>query len=941
MFPVFPTLSVRGWDGVSDTSSLARARVLPSVDAFVAPQTTDAMFVAYTVPRMPRAPRLVKAAATVLKAAGQPPRMAWLVADIDRVGHVPWDTAEQAEEHILGLLDENDGDVWFDAANYYTTRAGYRLLWRLETTVEATKHRALAEKMVARLAAAGVAVDAQTLDWTRLYRLPRAKRDGAVLESQHCFDALKQGLLLDPFAFGELADEDELTYFESRDVPDPLEWDAETALRHERAATQFKDKWVLDGRPVPPWHQEHGKGSRYVTLRKALSSIAFEGQITDPEVLLQLVRKSVEATDADTTVDLSEAWRLCQWMAAKEAGKQRNREAHAPTAAATTASAPLADATQSNAGVVQTLEAPTASTPGLTPTSYPRDPEPIDSDTWAQWLAAVDGRHRTQVQKLQYGAVLDRSKPQYDARTVQTINQLAKGARIEDATLLFRAAYASAQTQTQPSAAQLWTYCQDAAGLVAREEERRREIRKDREAFRHKYPLTVQVLGGGKVFYQLDTRREPYTYRDSSRDSLLMHFNRRTRPGLSFPAEYTNSNGQMLSVPEILDAYGATVMRVVYLSGMSGATFHRSDDGNALHVGIHALTTKVQPVFHEDIDQWLQLVGGDNADTLLDWLATVTMLDRPTCALYLNGPPGIGKSLLGEGIARLWEALPVSYETVGAAFNEDMLRCPLVFADEGIASERGKEHRDGKDFRNLVANSSHKVSIKNKNTADIEGCFRVLVCANGEYAIDFREELERDGLDAIVQRVAYLPCDGAARAYLNELGGRQHTQHWVARPDRQPGLIAEHLLWLRDNRPVEHGQRFLVEGQETAWHRSFIRQQGMKPDVLRVVAKLALLAAGGQPTPSVVRLHPSNLAVFVTAPTVADAWETYGRGKEPSNQRLRQTLGALGEKDRPTINGDRLRGYWVPLQQCVEAGFATWGALKLETQAREAGVYTL
>ena len=71
---------------------------------------------------------------------------------------------------------------------------------------------------------------------------------------------------------------------------------------------------------------------------------------------------------------------------------------------------------------------------------------------------------------------------------------------------------------------------------------------------------------------------------------------------------------------------------------------------------------KVEPRKNDDVEYWLDMLGGEHKEKLKDWLATVRRTDRPTCALYLEGPPGTGTFgmwdvvILEFGMLCIWDS---------------------------------------------------------------------------------------------------------------------------------------------------------------------------------------------------------------------------------------------------------------------------------------------
>lgn len=187
---------------------------------------------------------------------------------------------------------------------------------------------------------------------------------------------------------------------------------------------------------------------------------------------------------------------------------------------------------------------------------------------------------------------------------------------------------------------------------------------------------------------------------------------------------------------------------------------------------------------HAHIDQWLRALFGSGYNAAAQWLASLIDLDRPAPCLYLPGPPGIGKSLLASGLARLW-GLPDPADMAEAIsdFNENTGECPLVFGDEGLP-----QGLDFKVFRDMITKHSRRVNLKYKNKVTVEGCARFIVCANNEDVLRYQKTgtLTKDDLDAIAERLLVITCNKAAREAVSKLDTKAAAEH----------EIAEHVLWL-------------------------------------------------------------------------------------------------------------------------------------------------
>jgi hypothetical protein len=105
-----------------------------------------------------------------------------IVLDLDPPGHGEGWSAQQIfdwQRQTMIKLAEAEPE-YYATAGAYATRAGLRLLWELPGVDEA-RYVGLHTALRARLRKAGIPVDDGTGEFNRLYRLPRATRDGVLL----------------------------------------------------------------------------------------------------------------------------------------------------------------------------------------------------------------------------------------------------------------------------------------------------------------------------------------------------------------------------------------------------------------------------------------------------------------------------------------------------------------------------------------------------------------------------------------------------------------------------------------------------------------------------------------------------------------------------------------------------------------------------------------
>lgn len=272
--------------------------------------------------------------------------------------------------------------------------------------------------------------------------------------------------------------------------------------------------------------------------------------------------------------------------------------------------------------------------------------------------------------------------------------------------------------------------------------------------------------------------------------------------------------------------------------------------------------------YNEQVHTWLQLLGGSQKEKLFDWIATVTDLNRQSCALYLSGDSGVGKSMLAHGLARLWTAhgSPTELEHALANFNDAISRCPLLVADEKLPKGCTSAH-----LRHIIGTSSRTMTRKYMPSAPLVGAVRLLLMANNERMLQTgEEEQDASDLQAVAGRFLHIKVGPDAAQYLLDIGGRSGTNGWV-----DGDIIAKHALWLAQNMRANFkpGGRFLVEGHKTRVHRQMILQNHAASVVAEWLVKYLL-----KPLPSLKEqrlILASREKLMVNAFALADFWDTF------------------------------------------------------------------
>lgn len=285
-----------------------------------------------------------------------------------------------------------------------------------------------------------------------------------------------------------------------------------------------------------------------------------------------------------------------------------------------------------------------------------------------------------------------------------------------------------------------------------------------------------------------------------------------------------------------------------------------------------------RPVGHEEVLVYFEILFLDQCELALDWLATAPRLDRPTSALLLIGPGGLGKSMIPQGLSQL----------LGEA--------SVVWRD-------GLKGVDPGALRALLACPRLVLTARPEEPLELAG---------GD--LDLRDE------DALGARLLIIDCNPAASAWLERYGGRDLTRDWVRRPCGSPGKIPETLVWLAQHRAVTPGPRWLVAGNAaeraarvdtraqvpSSVRAAFTVYRSMDPQRRRLFGK-------DQP----FLLDPAfPRHVIVSNQRLRAAWPALLGGHPPTPMALGEALHRLARRgnERVTLaSGAPYWGYVVPL----------------------------
>lgn len=350
-----------------------------------------------------------------------------------------------------------------------------------------------------------------------------------------------------------------------------------------------------------------------------------------------------------------------------------------------------------------------------------------------------------------------------------------------------------------------------------------------------------------------------------------------------------DETGEEFSPKELLKRYATPIEGLIKCSYIETPEIQRLP---ALTARLpSAVKRKIAPKFDEKIDHWLRLLGGENVESFFDWLAMVPDTKDPLCALVLVGAKGSGKSLLAQGLSRIWtEKGPTEYSVAVGDYNADFENCPLVLADESLP-------RDGRGFvrtdqlREFIQRRQFRSNEKYQVAVTLQGCARLIIAANNDQILDLREHQTRDDIKAIAERFFYVKAPEKAANYLKKIGGEALiNSKWIAGDS-----LAAHVLHLSETREAKRQGRFGVEIDTTEIADQILIRTGLRSAVCEFLVKW-LFIPGNIPVNDDPDLFTSNGSIYVHAPAVVNNWAAYMRN-EPAPKTAALTLALDALKD--------------------------------------------
>lgn len=293
--------------------------------------------------------------------------------------------------------------------------------------------------------------------------------------------------------------------------------------------------------------------------------------------------------------------------------------------------------------------------------------------------------------------------------------------------------------------------------------------------------------------------------------------------------------------------------------------------------------------YSQDIDDWLACLAGQRYLDLIRWLGQVPDLTYPLTGLVLTGPKSVGKSLLANGLSRLWCTTgPSKLSEAMGGFNATLERCPFCHADEAeIPKDARGVERTG-ELREFVQSTARLVNEKFRRQVTLEGAARLQISANNENVFAMQAALTDHDVNAIAERFTHIRCNPLAAEYLESKGGRDGVEEWIA-----GDALPAHVLWLAEQYGNMRRGRFGIESDEaTDLTDTLAVGSGVRSNICELVVRVL-----SSPEPLADGAFVIGRELVVHLDWILKHWElVIGKGKRPPTSAIIQALEGLGER---------------------------------------------
>lgn len=382
----------------------------------------------------------------------------------------------------------------------------------------------------------------------------------------------------------------------------------------------------------------------------------------------------------------------------------------------------------------------------------------------------------------------------------------------------------------------------------------------------------------------------------SEKDAAVEVFQTLATAPIALYDETGDGGYRALGLPEIVRRHGRIAQQVEADLSLQQKLFDCKT--RTMREAVRPIRTELNAIEHPEVDKWIRLFT--QTDELYNkinrWLACCPDLHKMLCAVTLAGLPGTGKGLFAQGVASIWAkgGAASSVENLLGGFNEDVVRCPVVFADEALPKVMRWESVTTK-LRAEIATLVRTLNRKYLSTIELHGSLRFVLATNNPMILASNISTAAD-LTAIAQRFLYVEMHPDAERYLMTLNTETKNE-WRC------NTIAEHVLWLRENLAVEPEGRLWVMGDVDKMHRLLVTSSdwnswvcewvvnGLKDGFRKLEHKTE--------TTGLVKIRDGKL--YVATAAITEGWITYVNYAkiDPDPRRVAMALRSISVSDKP------------------------------------------
>ena len=220
------------------------------------------------------------------------------------------------------------------------------------------------------------------------------------------------------------------------------------------------------------------------------------------------------------------------------------------------------------------------------------------------------------------------------------------------------------------------------------------------------------------------------------------------------------------------------------------------------------LPTLRRPIFKpkkdELLEEWLRMLTTNRFEEFKDWLSIYPDLTRLLSCLIILGKPGIGKTLLGSGLAKVFgDEAPADQDTLVGNWNTKLLKCPLIYIDENVDENPYKKSFMA-TIRSELSIRARTLRTRFKTETTLKGAIRCVITAN-HIPFKSNQVATADDVAAIAERFFWVKSDPGTADFLQQIPQKIKTE-WA-----NEGIPA-YVEYLRQERKVEDKYRFGVQG---------------------------------------------------------------------------------------------------------------------------------